>query len=142
MRRTAAKRFAVVAGGLLLRRLSGLRLLGRATLRLALLETAAWGSLDPLSFPWLTAPDPARVREAVKTLKALGALTPGGAITREGKVMLTLPAHPRLARMLLEASAVLHDIGIYISPTSHHKHSFYLVNASEILRLSSYVLTP
>ena len=38
-------------------------------------------------------------------------------------------------RMLLEASAVLHDIGIYISPTSHHKHSFYLVNASEIFGL-------
>jgi exopolyphosphatase/guanosine-5'-triphosphate,3'-diphosphate pyrophosphatase len=38
-------------------------------------------------------------------------------------------------RMLLEASAILHDIGIYISPTSHHKHSFYLVNASELFGL-------
>ncbi|HAM35688.1 MAG TPA: phosphatase [Elusimicrobia bacterium] len=38
-------------------------------------------------------------------------------------------------RMLLEASALLHDIGIYISPTSHHKHSAYLVNASEIFGL-------
>jgi exopolyphosphatase/guanosine-5'-triphosphate,3'-diphosphate pyrophosphatase len=38
-------------------------------------------------------------------------------------------------RMLLETSAVLHDIGIYISPTSHHKHSAYLVDASEFFGL-------
>ncbi|MFA6003732.1 MAG: HD domain-containing protein [Elusimicrobiota bacterium] len=38
-------------------------------------------------------------------------------------------------RMLAEASAILHDIGIYISPTSHHKHAAYLVNASEIFGL-------
>jgi len=38
-------------------------------------------------------------------------------------------------RMLLEAAAVLHDIGFYISPTSHHKHSAYLVNASDIFGL-------
>jgi exopolyphosphatase/guanosine-5'-triphosphate,3'-diphosphate pyrophosphatase len=37
--------------------------------------------------------------------------------------------------MLLEAAAILHDIGIYISPTSHHKHSAYLVNASEVFGL-------
>ncbi|MCX5796211.1 MAG: HD domain-containing protein [Elusimicrobia bacterium] len=38
-------------------------------------------------------------------------------------------------RMLLETSAILHDIGIYISPTSHHKHSAYLINASEVFGL-------
>jgi len=38
-------------------------------------------------------------------------------------------------RMLLEAASILHDIGTYISPTSHHKHSCYLVNASEIFGL-------
>jgi len=38
-------------------------------------------------------------------------------------------------RTLLETSAILHDIGTYISPTSHHKHSSYLVNASEIFGL-------
>jgi exopolyphosphatase/guanosine-5'-triphosphate,3'-diphosphate pyrophosphatase len=38
-------------------------------------------------------------------------------------------------RMLLETAAVLHDIGTYISPTSHHKHSAYLVNASEVFGL-------
>lgn len=38
-------------------------------------------------------------------------------------------------RMLLEISAILHDIGSFISPTSHHKHSSYLVNASDIFGL-------
>lgn len=38
-------------------------------------------------------------------------------------------------RMLLEASAILHDIGTYISPNGHHKHSWYLVNEAEIFGL-------
>lgn len=33
---------------------------------------------------------------------------------------------------LLEASAYLHDIGHYVSDTSHHKHSFYLVINSDL----------
>ncbi len=38
-------------------------------------------------------------------------------------------------RMLLEVSAVLHDIGVFISPAAHHKHSSYLVDAAEIFGL-------
>jgi exopolyphosphatase/guanosine-5'-triphosphate,3'-diphosphate pyrophosphatase len=38
-------------------------------------------------------------------------------------------------RLLLEVSAVLHDIGTFISPAGHHKHSSYLVNVSEIFGL-------
>ncbi len=38
-------------------------------------------------------------------------------------------------RLLLEVSGVLHDIGTYISPAGHHKHSFYLVDAAEIFGL-------
>jgi exopolyphosphatase/guanosine-5'-triphosphate,3'-diphosphate pyrophosphatase len=38
-------------------------------------------------------------------------------------------------RMLLEVSGILHDIGMFISPTSHHKHSSYLVDAAEIFGL-------
>ncbi len=38
-------------------------------------------------------------------------------------------------RMLLEVSALLHDIGVFISPASHHKHSSYLVDAAEIFGL-------
>ncbi|MBP9733652.1 MAG: HD domain-containing protein [Candidatus Omnitrophica bacterium] len=38
-------------------------------------------------------------------------------------------------RTLLEVSATLHDIGSYISPAGHHKHSAYLVESSEIFGL-------
>jgi len=38
-------------------------------------------------------------------------------------------------RKLLEIAALLHDIGIYVSPSSHHKHSMYLVEAAEIFGL-------
>jgi exopolyphosphatase/guanosine-5'-triphosphate,3'-diphosphate pyrophosphatase len=38
-------------------------------------------------------------------------------------------------RLLLEVAGLLHDIGIFISPSSHHKHSFYLINAAEVFGL-------
>ncbi len=38
-------------------------------------------------------------------------------------------------RLLLEVSGILHDIGTYVSPSSHHKHSSYLVDAAEIFGL-------
>jgi exopolyphosphatase/guanosine-5'-triphosphate,3'-diphosphate pyrophosphatase len=38
-------------------------------------------------------------------------------------------------RLLLEVSALLHDIGTFISATSHHKHSAYLIEAAEIFGL-------
>lgn len=38
-------------------------------------------------------------------------------------------------RLLLEVSALLHDIGTYISPAAHHKHSSYLIQAAEIFGL-------
>lgn len=36
-------------------------------------------------------------------------------------------------REYLEAAALLHDIGYYISQTGHHKHSYYLIRNSEML---------
>jgi exopolyphosphatase/guanosine-5'-triphosphate,3'-diphosphate pyrophosphatase len=38
-------------------------------------------------------------------------------------------------RALLEVAALLHDIGYYVSMTDHHKHSYYLINASPIVGL-------
>jgi exopolyphosphatase/guanosine-5'-triphosphate,3'-diphosphate pyrophosphatase len=38
-------------------------------------------------------------------------------------------------RLLLEVSAILHDIGTYISVSGHHKHSSYLVDAADIFGL-------
>ena len=40
-------------------------------------------------------------------------------------------------RILLESAALLHDIGAYISAASHHKHSQYIVENSDIFGLSA-----
>jgi exopolyphosphatase / guanosine-5'-triphosphate,3'-diphosphate pyrophosphatase len=39
-------------------------------------------------------------------------------------------------RLLLEVAALLHDIGLFVSLRRHHKHSMYLLQASEIFGLS------
>lgn len=39
-------------------------------------------------------------------------------------------------RLLLQASALLHDIGDYVRYDGHHKHSFYLIQHSDIIGLS------
>jgi exopolyphosphatase / guanosine-5'-triphosphate,3'-diphosphate pyrophosphatase len=38
-------------------------------------------------------------------------------------------------RLYLEVAALLHDIGLFISSRSHHKHSYYLIAASDIFGL-------
>jgi exopolyphosphatase/guanosine-5'-triphosphate,3'-diphosphate pyrophosphatase len=40
-------------------------------------------------------------------------------------------------RLLLQVAALLHDIGIYVSQRAHHKHSQYLLAASQIFGLSN-----
>jgi len=39
-------------------------------------------------------------------------------------------------RLLLEVAALLHDIGLFVSLRGHHKHTMYLVQASEIFGLT------
>ncbi|MCL4512990.1 MAG: Ppx/GppA family phosphatase [Candidatus Eremiobacteraeota bacterium] len=41
------------------------------------------------------------------------------------------------ARLILEVSALLHDIGHFINSTGHHKHGYYILNASPIIGLSA-----
>ena len=38
-------------------------------------------------------------------------------------------------RLYLEVSALLHDIGQFVSSRSHHKHSYYLISSSELFGL-------
>lgn len=40
-------------------------------------------------------------------------------------------------RLLLEVAALLHDIGGFVSMRAHHKHTLYLLQASEIFGLST-----
>jgi len=40
-------------------------------------------------------------------------------------------------RLLMQTAGLLHDIGVYVSLRAHHKHSHYLLSASQIFGLSS-----
>ena len=42
------------------------------------------------------------------------------------------------ARVLLEAAALLHDIGAAINHSGHHKHSQYLIESTELVGLADY----
>nr|MBP7465413.1 ATP-dependent helicase HrpB [Pseudoxanthomonas sp.] len=64
------------------------------------LELAAWGS-EGLRF--VDPPPPGALAAARELLQRLGALAASGGITAQGRRMLALGAHPRLAAMLLAA---------------------------------------
>ncbi len=70
------------------------------------LTLKAAGIDDVAAFPWLESPEPKALARAETLLRDLGALRfDGGAITPLGRRMLGFPAHPRYARMLVEAGA-------------------------------------
>lgn len=75
----------------------------RVDLSEAILQLLALG-VDADDFPWLDPPPPARLAQARALLRDLGAIHADGALSAEGRAMVDVPAHPRLARMLLEAS--------------------------------------
>jgi ATP-dependent helicase HrpB len=66
------------------------------------LELSAWGTTpDRLSF---ADPPPARAwRQGLELLAMLGAIDPDGRLTDVGRVMVNLPLHPRLARIVAGA---------------------------------------
>ena len=65
------------------------------------LELAHWGTRDPGALDWLDPPPAAHWAQASALLEWLGALTRDGAITADGRAMLTTGLHPRLANMLV-----------------------------------------
>ncbi|HEX6063696.1 MAG TPA: ATP-dependent helicase HrpB [Longimicrobiales bacterium] len=70
------------------------------------LDLASWGTGDPAQLTWLDAPPGASFGQARDLLGELGALDSAGHITEHGKRMARLPAHPRIAHMLLRAKAL------------------------------------
>lgn len=70
-----------------------------------LLDCAAWGVTDPTSLAFLDPPPKPALAEARALLESLGALDAAGRITAEGKLLRGLPLTPRLARMVVDASA-------------------------------------
>ncbi len=67
------------------------------------LELALWGVHRPGELHWLDAPPQGAYVEACELLKAFAALDQQGRITPHGRRMAGLPAHPRLAHMLVMA---------------------------------------
>lgn len=78
-----------------------------ADLSAMILETAAWGTANPLNLPWITPPPPGHVASAVKLLQSLEALDGKGLITSEGRRLAKWPCHPRMARMLAESGRLI-----------------------------------
>jgi len=68
------------------------------------LDLAAWGVADPRSMTWLDPPPAAAWQEAQTLLRDLGALA-DGRLTPHGAALSRLPLPPRLAHMVLAASA-------------------------------------
>ncbi len=50
----------------------------------------------------------------------------------------TLHGLGEIERELLEAAALLHDIGLYVSHSAHHKHSYYLIRNTQLLGFADY----
>ncbi len=68
-----------------------------------LLELTAWGVSDVKTLTWMEPPPAGALSQARTLLTELEALDEDGRITALGKAMVALPAHPRLAHMMVRA---------------------------------------
>ena len=76
----------------------------RIDLSEALLGLSVVGENDPLKFPWIDSPDSSALDRALRVLVGCGAMDTQGRLTLNGRAMAQIPAHPRLARALLEGA--------------------------------------
>jgi ATP-dependent helicase HrpB len=70
-----------------------------------LLDLAVAGAGDPRQLQWLDPPPAAALAQAAELLRELEAIGAEGQATPHGRQMAALGAHPRLAHMMLRASA-------------------------------------
>lgn len=77
----------------------------RVDLAGTVLALHAWGKDDPRSFGWYEPPGEETLAAAERLLAMLGALSAekNGSITPLGRRLVAVPAHPRLARLLIAA---------------------------------------
>ncbi len=75
--------------------------LHRVDLSAALLRLHAWGESNVNEFPWFEHPSQQSVDHAERLLKLLGAIDDQG-VTEMGRMLVTLPVAPRIARLLVE----------------------------------------
>ena len=76
-----------------------------ADLSSLLLTCLLWGEADPTRLPFLDPPPAPALAEARTRLTRLGAIDEDGQLTDHGRAIARLPLEPRLAHMLIEASA-------------------------------------
>lgn len=76
----------------------------RVDLAAAVLQLLCWGEADPAAFPWITAPRSTAIEQAQQLLEQLDA-TLKGRPTELGRLLLSLPVHPRLGRLLIAGHA-------------------------------------
>ncbi|MGE8362937.1 ATP-dependent helicase HrpB [Pseudomonas sp.] len=69
------------------------------------MQLARWG-VQPDELAWLDPPPAAAFAQARDLLGRLGALDERGSLTAHGQAMAELPAHPRIAHLLLRAQAL------------------------------------
>ncbi|MDX1369854.1 ATP-dependent helicase HrpB [Pseudomonas sp.] len=69
------------------------------------LQLARWG-VTPAELAWLDPPPAAAYAQATDLLTRLGALDQRGGLTAHGQAMAELPAHPRIAHLLLRGQAL------------------------------------
>lgn len=69
------------------------------------LDLAEWGAATEHGLRWLDAPPAATLDGARDLLRRLGAIDDAGRLTPHGRALARLPAHPRLAHLLIEANA-------------------------------------
>ena len=69
------------------------------------LQLVRWG-VQPDELIWLDPPPPAAYAQALELLARLGALNEQGGLTAHGQAMAELPAHPRIAHLLLRGQAL------------------------------------
>ena len=76
-----------------------------ADLSAFVLDLAHWGVADPARLAFLDSPPAAALKEARELLRSLDAIDADGRITDEGQRLRRLPLPPRLARMVVDATA-------------------------------------
>lgn len=76
----------------------------RLDLAEVVLQLKSMGFSDVATFAWLEPPAPLRLQQAIDTLTMLGAIDAQGTLTALGRTMSEFPMHPRLSRLLIEAS--------------------------------------
>ncbi|MCD0462527.1 ATP-dependent helicase HrpB [Roseiconus lacunae] len=76
----------------------------RTDLASAMLCLASWGERETFQFPWVTPPTESSVTLANQQLQLFEAIDSEQRLTETGQQMISLPVHPRLARLMLAAA--------------------------------------